>query len=144
MAVNCCVVPAAICGLAGITAIDTNGLVTVIVAVPEIEVVGSVAMMVTDVLAVTAVARPPDVMEAPVEALQVTLLVMFFVLPSAYVPVAVYCWVAFGARDTVDGVTAMDTSGLVTVNVALPPMEPEVAVIVEVAPTLLPVASPPD
>ena len=79
---NCWFVPAAIDGFAGVTAIDTSGFVTVNVVEPEIPDV-SVAMIVTVELAVTAVARPPAVIVAPVEALHVTLLVMFFVLLSA-------------------------------------------------------------
>ncbi len=59
----------------GVTAIETNGLVMVMVAVPEM--LPSVAMMVTVELGVTAVASPPAVMVAPTEALQVTVDVMF-------------------------------------------------------------------
>jgi hypothetical protein len=67
---------------------------------------------------------------------------MFWVEWFAYVPVAVNCWVAFGATEAVGGVTAIDTSGFVTVNVAVLEIGPEVAVMVEVAPGVTPVAKP--
>ena len=120
-------------------AIDTSGLVTFMMAVPEM--LPWVAMIVTVAFGVTAVARPAAVMVAPVEALHVTALVMFWVLPSVNVPVAVYCWVACGANDTVPGVTAIDTSGLVTVNVVVPVTDPEEAEIV-VVPIVSAVARP--
>ncbi len=56
VAVNCCVVPRAIAGLAGVTAIDTRAAaVTVSVVEPETE--PEVAVMVVDPAA-TLVARP--------------------------------------------------------------------------------------
>lgn len=58
----------------------TIGLVTVRTAVPEM--LPDVAMIV-EIPGVTPAANPPEVMVAPKEALQVTLLVMFCVLPSA-------------------------------------------------------------
>jgi hypothetical protein len=140
-AVNCCVNVTATDAVAGVIAIETSGLVTVSVAVPEM--LPCAAWMVTVVLGVTAVAKPPCVMVAPAEALHVTLLVRFCVELSAYVPVAVNCWVALGATEAVGGVTAMDTSGLVTVSVAVPEIVPWVAVIVEVALGVMPVAKPP-
>jgi hypothetical protein len=73
--------PAATDGAAGVTAIDTSGLVMVRVAVPEM--LPRVAMMVEVVLGVTPVANPPAVIVAPTEALHVTLDVMFCVLWSA-------------------------------------------------------------
>jgi hypothetical protein len=48
-----------------------------------------------------------------------------------------------GAIDAVGGVTAIETSGLVTARVAVPKTLPDVAVIVEVAPGVTPVAKPP-
>lgn len=56
-------------------------------------------------------------------------------------PAAVNCCVALGATDAVDGVTAMDFSGLVTVSVVVPVTPPELAVIVLVPPPT-PVARP--
>jgi hypothetical protein len=75
---NCCVVPGAIDGADGVTAIETSGLVMVRIAVPEI--VPWAAMMVEVVLGVTPVANPPEVMVAPTDAFQVTVDVMLWVL----------------------------------------------------------------
>ena len=87
VAVNCCRTPSGIEEFAGVTAIDTRvALVTVSVAVPEIE--PNVAVIV-----VGPTAKPSAVpfvgtvslIEAWVgtDEVQVTLLVMFCVLPSA-------------------------------------------------------------
>lgn len=48
----------------------------------------------------------------------------FWVLWSAYVPVAVNCTVVVGAMDRIGAVTAIDTSGFVTVSVAVLEMLP--------------------
>lgn len=126
--------------VSGVTAIETSGFVMVRVAVPEM--LPWAAMMVEVVFGVTPVARPPAVMVAPTEALQLTLEVMFCVLPSAYFPVAVNCCVPLGATVIVAGVTVIDTSGAgFTVNTVLPVMVPEVEVMV-VVPAVTPVASP--
>ena len=125
---------------------EINGLVTVRAAVPETE--PEVAVMVT-LPGATPVARPP----APIAAIrlfvdcQVALAVMSCVAPLARVAMAVNCWVLPGATGVIDtelGVTAIETTGLVTVNTAVPEMEPEVAVMVEVAPAVLAVAKPPE
>lgn len=100
-------------------------------------------MMVTVELGVTPVAKPPCVMVPPADALHVTLLVMFWVLLSVYLPVAVYCWVPFGATEAVGGVIVIETSGLVTVSTAVPEIAPDVAVIVGVVLGVMPLASPP-
>jgi hypothetical protein len=50
--------------------------------------------------------------------------------------------VPLGATDAVGGVTAMDTSGFVMVRTAVPEIVPDVAVMVEVAPGVVPIASP--
>ena len=129
-------------GAGGVMAIDTSRSVTFMMAVPEM--LPWVAMIVTVAFGVTAVARPAAVMVAPVEALHVTALVMFWVLPSANVPVAVYCCVLLGAMGLTEaglGVTAIDTSGLVTVNVVVPVTDPEEAEIV-VVPIVSAVARP--
>ena len=77
MAVNCCVPLGATEALAGVTVIDTRGLVMVRTAEFE-TMLPCVAVMVL-VPAVTPVARPPAVIVAPVVALHVTVEVMFFV-----------------------------------------------------------------
>ena len=98
-------------------------------------------MMVAVAPGVTPVATPAAVMVAPVDALQVTLLVMFCMDPSAKVPVAVNCCVPLGATLAEAGVTAMDRNGLATVRVVVPLTAPEVAVIV-VLPTAMAIAAP--
>ena len=67
----------------GVTAIDTNGLVTVSDAVPEIE--PRVAVIVEVALGFIAVAKPPcEVMVAAAvfDELQMAVVVRFWVLPS--------------------------------------------------------------
>jgi hypothetical protein len=110
------VVPTAKEGLAGVTAIEVNNAgVTVRFVDPEI--VPEVAEI--DVLPATfPVASPPvEIVAVPVvEEFQVTLLVRFCVLPSEYVPVAVYCCVAPTVIEAFPGVTASD------IRVALAPV----------------------
>ena len=138
---NCGLVKFATVKLAGVTAIETNGFVMVSAALPETE--PEVAVMVT-LPGATPLARPP----VPIEAIrlfddcQVAVAVKSLVLASANVPMAVYCCVALGAMEAAGGVTAMETSGLVTVSTAIPEIAPNVAVIVEVAPGVFPVARP--
>ena len=82
MAVSCCVTPAAIEGLAGVTAIDTStGAVTVSVA--ELVILPNVALML-EMPVVTPVATPPDMIVATPRAdeLHVAVLVRSCVLPS--------------------------------------------------------------
>jgi hypothetical protein len=127
-------------GFAGVTAMLTIGFVTVSVAVPEI--VPNVAEIVV-VPGATATANPAGLMAATVGAddAQVTVEVMFWVVPSAYLPVAVNCCWATGASVTVGGVTAIETSGFATVSVVLPTTAPEAAVMLLV-PTATAVARP--
>jgi hypothetical protein len=87
-------------------------------------------MMVADALGATPVATPAAVMVAPVDALQVTVDVIFCMVPSANVPVAVNCCVPLGATLAEPGVTAIDTNALATVRVVVPLTAPEVAVMV--------------
>ncbi len=76
------------------------------------------------------------------EELQVTEVVITWVLPSEYVPVAVNCWVSPAGNVGV-GVTAIETrvAGFTVSTAVLLVMPPEVAVIFEL-PTLRLVASP--
>ena len=53
-----------------------------------------------------------------------------------------YCWVALGAMLAVVGLTAMETSGFCTINEVEPEIEPEVALMVDVAPGVTAVANP--
>ena len=110
VAVNCCVVPFTIVGFAGVTAIDTS-VAGVTVNTVEPEMAPEVALIV-EVPAATPVASPPAliVAVAVVAELHVTLPVMFAVLLSEYVPVAVNCCVVPFTIDGFAGVTAIDTS----------------------------------
>jgi hypothetical protein len=89
-------------------------------------------------------ASPLTVIDATLffEELQVTVSVMFCVVPSENVPVAVNCCTVPSGMDAFTGVTAIETRvALVTVRMALELMLPEDAVIVEL-PAANPIASP--
>jgi len=121
VAVNCWVAPTDRLGLDGVTAMDDRvAEFTVRVVFPEI--VPEVAVMVVTPV-VRAVARPLLLTVAIVvsEELQVTCVVISWVVPSAYVPVAVNCWVAPPGMFRLAGVTAMeDRVEEVTVRVVFP------------------------
>jgi hypothetical protein len=128
VAVNCCFVPFAIEGFAGVTAIDTNvAAVTVKVVDP---VMPPETALITLVPVATPVANPPAVIVATVviAELQVAVPVKFCVELSEKVPVAVNCSVAPSPIEGFAGVTAIDTSvAAVTVRVVDPVMAPEAA-----------------
>ena len=93
-----------------------------------------------------AVARPTDVMVATlvVDEVQVTELVRFWLLPSEYLPVAVYCTLVAIFTVWLAGVTVIDTRAAgPTVKVVLPVTPAELALIWEV-PCAAPVARPPE
>ena len=82
LALNCCVVPLAIDGFAGVTAIDTNtDDATVKVVLP---VTAPAAAIIWDVPSATPVARPSEVIVATLglDEDQLAELVRFCVLPS--------------------------------------------------------------
>ena len=114
MAVNCWVRPAAMEGLAGVTAIETSTGASVTVSVVEPVTEPALALM---VVTPTAAGRAIPwlltslVMEAiPVEDELHTADCRLCVLPSVNVPVAVSCWlVPRGVVGSV-GLTAMETS----------------------------------
>jgi hypothetical protein len=142
VAVNCCVLPAATDGFAGVTAIDTRvAFVTVSVVDPT---TAPLVALIVDVPAFTAVARPAALIVATVVVpdAHVTLPVRFCVELSLNVPVAVNCCVPATMSVGVAGVTAIDESvAAVTVNVVEPTTAPLVALIVDV-PTFRVVAKP--
>ena len=153
VAVNCWVAPAAMLAVAGVTAIEDSvtAAVTVRVAVAVLLPVATVevAVMVA-VPAATPVAKPLLIIVAADvgSEVQVTCVVIFWVVESEYVPVAVNCWVVPAAMLGVGGVTAMeDRVAAVTVRVAvavlLPVARVEVAVMVTALVVVLtPVARP--
>ena len=133
VAVNCCVVPSGMVGIAGVTAIETK-IAGVTVSVLEPLIAPEVAAMLVLPTA-TLVASPCALTLAMVESavLQVTAFVRFRVLPSLYVPVAVNCSVVPAAIEALAELIEIDvrTAG-VTVNVAEPLIVPDVAVITAV------------
>ena len=91
------------------------------------------------------VAKPAAliVATAVLEDAQVAEFVMFCMLPSVKVPVAVNCWVCPLAIKRLAGVTENNTSaGGMTDSSVVPLMDPEAALIV-VLPTATPVTRPP-
>jgi hypothetical protein len=147
---NCCSTPRGIEEFAGVTAMEvTVALVTVSVAVPEIGPDGDVALAVIVVVPAVEPKTVPFVgivllIEATVgeDEVQFTVLVMFCVLPSAKVPVAVNEVAVVAAIDMLGGFTAIDVKGGGTVKVVVPLMLPDAALMV-VVPKATPVANPP-
>jgi hypothetical protein len=114
-------------------------LCTVSVVVPVTPLKAAEIVEVPDAM---AVAKPALVM-VPTEVFEevhVTWLVMVWVPPPEYVPVAANCWVVFIGRIGLLGDTEMDVSAG-TVTAAVPLMLPDDAVRVEV-PVPTPVAKP--
>ena len=146
VAVNCCVVPFAMVGSAGVTSMDTS-VAAVTVSVVEPEIASEVAVIVVGP-AVLALARPsvPRTFEIVATASsdddQVTAAVRSWVEESVYVPIAVNCWVVPLAMVGSAGVTPIESRAAdVTVRVVEPEIDPEVAVIVG-EPTAVELASP--
>jgi hypothetical protein len=146
IAVNCCVVPRAIEGVGGVTAIETSAAaVTVSTVDPLIdpEVAVMLAVPSATVVAIPIV-EPVLLIVATlvVSELHCTVVVMFCMLPSVYVPVAVNCCVAPSGSVGIAGVTAIDTNVAgVTVTVVEPLIVPEVAVMLVLA-TATPLTTP--
>ena len=137
VAVYCWLLPAARLAVAGVTAMeDRVAAVTVRVAVPDLPLKAAVMVAVPATL---AVARPLlfTVAVVVLDELQVTCAVIFWVVESEYVPVAVNCWVVPAALLAVAGVTAIeDRVAAVTVRVAVPDLPLKAAVMVAVPATL--------
>jgi len=142
--VNCSVVPFAIDGFAGVTAIDAS-VAAVTVSVSAGLVTPFSDAVICEVPVPTPVASPAELIVATVVVpeFHVTLAVRFCVLLSVYVPVAVNCSVVPFAIEGFAGVTAIDTKvAAVTVSVSAGLVTPfSVAVICDV-PTPIPVAKP--
>jgi len=134
VAVNCCVVPGAMLGLVGSTAMDTS---VAEVAVSEVasDMLPEVAVIVVEPAA-TEVANPLEpaallmAATAVVEELHVTVVVTSCVVLSENVPEATNCWFEPLTMLGLVGVIAMDTSvAEVTVTIVDPVMCPHVASI---------------
>jgi len=113
---------------------DRVAEVTVRVVLPEIvpEVTVMVAVMIV-VPAATAVARPlPSTVATDVlEEVQVTCVVISWLVPSEYAPEAANCWVTPTGMLGLTGVTDMeDRVAEVTVRVVAPAIVPEIAVMI--------------
>lgn len=146
-AVYCCWTPSEIGADCGETSIlVTVALVTVRAVEPDTEPWVAVIVVVPGATAVACPCRPAALLivaTAVLDEVQVTLAVMFWLVLSAYKPVAVNCGLVPGAAEGLVGVTVIDTNGFVMVSVVVPEIDPEVAVIVE-APAAEPaVAKPP-
>jgi len=146
VAINCCVVPNATEGFAGVTAIDCRtAAVTLIVVlpliVPEVATIWAEPVPVLD--ANPAVfARLLIVATVVAFELHCTVLVTSCVLPSEKVPVAVNCWVTPSGMLAMAGVIANETNTAgVILKVADPVTVPEVVVTL-VLPTATLVANP--
>jgi hypothetical protein len=145
LAVNLIDVPLEILGLAGLMVIETRCAVETVSPL-EALTDPKVALMVV-LPAATLEARPCAFMvaAAALNDVQVTVVVMSWVLLSLKVPVAVNCLVVPTAMLEFAGVTAMETRvAAVTVSDAVPLTPPDVAVMVAVpVPVVLanPVAS---
>src|SRR5438309_2553872 len=146
VAVNCCFVPSAIEGLAGITAIDAStAAVTVNVVVPVTE--PEVALIFATPVP-KLVAKPGElrslliIATAGMSELHCTVFVMFWLLPSVNVPLAVNCCAVPSGIAGIAGVMAIETSATgVTFTVVESLIEPEVALTL-VLPTLPLLATP--
>jgi hypothetical protein len=123
VAVNCWLVPNAIEGSAGVTAIETNAAaVTVSCVVPLMDPLVAVMLAVP----VPSLLTNPGVVvlitpTAGVSELHCTVLVRFCVVPSVKLPVAVNCCVVPIGMVGIAGVTVIETSTAgFTVNCVLP------------------------
>jgi hypothetical protein len=133
VAVNCVVVPTANVGFEGVTVIDTTVAgVTVRVVLLVVELYVAVIVVVP---APTVVASPfESIVAVDVDELDhTTELLKSCVVPSAYVPVAVNCFVLPSATEGFDGPTAIELSvAAVIVTLICVVTEPELAVTVAV------------
>lgn len=121
---NCCVAPAVILAVAGVTAMELTvfaAAVTVSAAVPAVPLRDAV---IVDEPAAAAVTMPPALMLATevLELVQVAVEVTSAVKPVLYVAVAVNCCVVPAAMLGDAGVTAMDVT--VALLMTTPPPQP--------------------
>jgi hypothetical protein len=142
VAVNCCVVPSGICGIAGVMAIETSAAgVTLKVVKPLVEPAVAVTLALPWL---TLVAKPwPSTVAMLLSAeLHLADVVKSSVLPSLYVPVALSCFVVPKAKEGFEGVIAIESNtGGTTLRLAEAVIEPEAAVMVAL-PVVAVVASP--
>ncbi len=121
MAVNCWVVPLAMPGLVGKTAMETS-VAGVIVSIVDPDMPPNAAVIV--VAPVTPERASPVllIVETSVfDDLQLTNNVIFDVVPSEYIPVAVSCWVVPQATLGLVGVISIEISETPALLVPVPP-----------------------
>ena len=108
-AVNCCIIPAGMLSLAGVTSMDFRvALVTVRVVYPGI--IPAMALIVAGPTErPVAMPLPFTVAIELLDEIQVTWVVISYVVPSEYVPTAENCWVVPAGMLGLAGVTDMDT-----------------------------------
>ena len=146
VATNCCFVPKAIEGFAGVTAIDSKAAAVTLIVVlpvidPELAVIRAGPVPTLEASPWAFVALLIVAMAGALE-LHCTVLVRSCVLLSVKVPVAVNCCVIPRATLGIAGVIARETKAAgVTFRLVEPVIAPEDAVIL-VLPTATPVASP--
>jgi hypothetical protein len=143
VAANCSASPTAIAAVVGVTEIEASTVgLTLRVAEPLIVPEAAVIVAVPCAKPVATPLLFTVAIEAA-EELHCAVLVRFWVVPSLYFPVAVNCWLLPEATDAEAGVTETEVRiPAVTVNVAEPPMVPDLAVM-EAVPFATPVAKPP-
>ena len=131
VAVNCCVVPSGIAGMAGVMAIETSAAgVTLTVVEPTIEPEVAVTPAFPWLTLLTKPWLSTVAMPVCAES-HLADVVKSSVLPSLYVPVALSCFVVPKAKDGFEGVIAIESNtGCATLRVAEPLIEPETAVMV--------------
>lgn len=118
MAVSCCVCPAARTGASGEMLMDTGAAAVTVTGTADVTEPRVALTLAEPCACVVMSPRLLTVAAAEFDVVQVAVAVTFCVLPSVYVAVAESCWVWPSARDTVDGVIAMET-GVAAVTVIL-------------------------
>ena len=145
VAVNCTVVPWAIDGVKGVTAMERRtALITVTLALEEMLPEAAVTVEEPSPMAIASPAVPFALIPTTAELAEVhcTDAVMFCVLPSVKVPVAANCTLVPSGKEALDGETASEASAAaVTVKVVLP-LTPEYVAVMVADPCALPVAMP--
>ena len=124
VAVNCVASPTGVLGLVGVTAMEDMAVAAVRVVLPEI--LPRLAVMVAVLPAATpvgTVTRPPlvTVATAVFDEPQITWVVISWLVPSEYMPIAVNCGVSpTGMLGLVGVITMEDKVAAVTVRIVVP------------------------
>ena len=148
VAINDSTLPKEITGYAGVIVIDCK-IALVTVRVMAVAVIPLKLALIFVVPVANVVAKPllPAVLlivaVAGVSELHVTLLVIFWVLLSEYVPVAINCCVLPKASDSLPGVIAIDCNvALDTLSITIGEVIPLILAVILLAPDATDVATP--